>query len=130
VNLTGSGRLRRLFADVAELYEKRLPEIQKTYFERISWPTDAEVELIFREGSFVEHSLRCVSLILVGFSCPVFHCTLSEKATSILYRLSKHASQLNRHPTLAVYVDAWDNFKTFFAAVAGTVFRVPPRLHV
>lgn len=38
-------------ADFNELYEKRLPDIQKSYFERYSWPKDEEVEGTFRGGA-------------------------------------------------------------------------------
>ena len=44
----------------------------------------------------------------------------ADKFVSIMFRLLKHSSQLNRHPTLAVCVDAWDTFKSFYTGLACT----------
>ena len=49
-----------------------------------------------------------------------------DKFVSIMYRLLKHRSLINRKPTLAVYVDAWDTFKSFFNGLIGTwIARAP-----
>lgn len=38
----------------------------------------------------------------------------------LMYRLIRQRNLLNRHATLAVYVDAWDAFKMFFSGLVGT----------
>ena len=38
-------------AEINEVYEKRFPDVQKTYFERVGWPKDEEVEPLFGGGA-------------------------------------------------------------------------------
>ena len=39
-------------ADINDMYERKLPEIQKSCFERTSWPRDEEAELFFKGGTW------------------------------------------------------------------------------